>query len=68
MAISLTQNALTSNTIEAVNNPDLPLHQGKTIQQEIIQAIPDLVWLKDSHGRYIFCNQSFAEFFGVSAQ
>ncbi len=32
----------------------------------IVETIPDLVWLKDSDGIYITCNQKFASFFGAS--
>ena len=31
----------------------------------LIQAIPDLVWLKDTNGIYLACNQRFEDFFGA---
>jgi PAS domain S-box-containing protein len=31
----------------------------------LINAIPDLVWLKDGAGRYLFCNPRFEQFFGA---
>jgi diguanylate cyclase (GGDEF)-like protein/PAS domain S-box-containing protein len=31
----------------------------------LIQAIPDLVWLKDTEGVYLSCNARFEQFFGV---
>ena len=31
----------------------------------LIQAIPDLVWLKDNKGVYLSCNSRFEQFFGV---
>lgn len=31
----------------------------------LIQAIPDLVWLKDKEGVYLSCNSRFEQFFGV---
>ncbi len=30
----------------------------------LLYAIPDLVWLKDLEGRYLFCNRSFEQLFG----
>jgi len=34
----------------------------------LIHAIPDLVWLKDSEGRYLACNHRFEKFFGATEQ
>ena len=31
----------------------------------LIRSIPDLIWLKDQHGGYLACNQSFENFFGA---
>ena len=31
----------------------------------ILDAIPDLVWLKDTHGFYLSCNPQFERFFGA---
>jgi PAS domain S-box-containing protein len=31
----------------------------------LIDAIPDLVWLKDQNGTYLLCNQMFERFIGV---
>lgn len=30
----------------------------------LIRAIPDLIWLKDKEGKYLFCNSKFERFFG----
>lgn len=35
-------------------------------QHALIDAIPDLVWLKDNEGRYLLCNPRFEQFFGAS--
>jgi PAS domain S-box-containing protein len=32
----------------------------------LIDALPDLVWLKNVEGTYLACNQSFEQFFGAS--
>lgn len=34
--------------------------------QTLIRAIPDLVWLKDESGKYLFCNSKFERLFGAS--
>jgi PAS domain S-box-containing protein len=34
--------------------------------QALINSIPDLVWLKDMDGVYLYCNLRFEEFFGAS--
>ena len=34
--------------------------------QVLLSAIPDLIWLKDFEGRYLFCNRAFERFFGAS--
>ena len=31
----------------------------------IVGTIPDLVWLKDSNGRYLFCNEVFERLYGA---
>jgi len=31
----------------------------------LVHALPDLVWLKDKEGAYLFCNKRFEEFFGA---
>jgi PAS domain S-box-containing protein len=36
--------------------------------EELAATLPDLVWLKDANGRYLFCNRVFARFYGVDAK
>ena len=31
----------------------------------LVQAIPDLIWLKDKDGVYLSCNTMFEHFFGA---
>lgn len=44
---------------------EIRLNQKETLLQSIIHAIADLVWMKDTDGVYIFCNQRFEDFFGT---
>ncbi len=32
----------------------------------LVQTIPDLVWLKDTQGKYLMCNTRFEDFFGAT--
>ncbi|MBA3013105.1 MAG: PAS domain S-box protein [Desulfobacula sp.] len=40
------------------------LIKSETYLQTLIHTIPDLIWLKDAHGVYLFCNTKFERFFG----
>lgn len=37
----------------------------RSFLKTLIQAIPDLVWLKDPNGIYLACNNRFEDFFGA---
>ncbi|MCB1774061.1 MAG: PAS domain S-box protein, partial [Gammaproteobacteria bacterium] len=39
-------------------------HKRSAYGNTALDAIPDLVWQKDTKGRYVDCNQAFAQFFG----
>jgi len=40
--------------------------QREVLLHDLIQAIPDLVWLKDTSGTFLLCNSAFERFFGVT--
>lgn len=42
------------------------LRESKERFRSVLQAIPDLIWLKDPEGRYLACNRRFEEFFGAT--
>ncbi len=42
------------------------LQEKEMLLRTIVSALPDMVWLKDIEGRYMFCNQMFERFFGAS--
>ena len=42
------------------------LHQREAMLQNLLQTIPDRVWLKDLNGTYLTCNNAFAENLGVT--
>ncbi|MBV5323631.1 ABC transporter substrate-binding protein, partial [bacterium] len=41
------------------------LVESESLLHQCLQAIPDLVWLKDMNGVYLSCNQRFERFFGA---
>ncbi|MBT4408563.1 MAG: response regulator [Bacteroidetes bacterium] len=58
-----------ANLEEEINKRRLiqqQLSQGNALLKSFLHSIPDLVFYKDSIGRYINCNSSFAEFTGYS--
>lgn len=42
------------------------LHQSEALLQNVLQTIPDRVWLKDLNGIYLTCNDAFAANMGVT--
>ncbi len=62
---------LASIAIEKINTQKLFIEQqnellkSKSLTRNIVDAIPDLVWLKDAEGKYLLCNPEFEKFFGA---
>ena len=62
---------LASIAIEKINTQKLFIEQqnellkSKFLTRNILDAIPDLVWLKDAQGKYLLCNPEFEKFFGA---
>lgn len=44
------------------------LERERRLMSAIMQDSPDLIWLKDPDGRYIFCNPRFERLYGASAE
>lgn len=44
---------------------EVALRDSEMRLRTLIRTIPDLVWLKDSKGTYLFCNSRFERFFGA---
>ena len=44
------------------------LRESETYLRTLIHTIPDLVWLKDRDGVYLFCNSRFERFFGATEE
>ena len=52
--------------ITELNRAKEALQESETHLRTLIRTIPDLVWLKDKKGRYLFCNSRFENFFNVT--
>ena len=44
----------------------MQLEEERRLQQAVLQAIPDLVWLKDTEGVFLSCNPRFEAFYGAT--
>lgn len=53
-----------SHDVTSLKHTELAFREKYTELQTILQTIPDMVWLKDPEGRYIFCNSAFEQFTG----
>lgn len=50
--------------IEERRDNELMLSNERSLLKSLLQAIPDLVWLKDLNGIYRLCNSRFEDYFG----
>jgi PAS domain S-box-containing protein len=50
---------------EAVRQAQVQLENERSRLHTLVQTIPDLVWLKDPDGVYLFCNPEFERLFGA---
>lgn len=41
------------------------VQQSNALLRAVLKALPDLVWMKDTEGRYRLCNRPFERFFGA---
>jgi PAS domain S-box-containing protein len=58
-------NPNTLSEIEKKEQVAVTLQNSETFLNDIIQTIPDLIWLKDKEGVYLTCNKMFERFIGV---
>jgi PAS domain S-box-containing protein len=42
------------------------LQESETLLQALVQTIPDLIWLKDTAGVYLYCNPMFERLYGAA--
>ena len=54
--------------IETLSKSKEILSEQTQLLENIIDTIPDLIWLKDTRGRYVTCNKMFERFFGAKRE
>lgn len=64
LVISIVGMAMTSY-VEEAKQKALKLQKNETQLTSLVNAIPDLIWLKDAEGVYLSCNHMFERFFGA---
>lgn len=53
---------------EILKNHKQELENKTIFLNSIVDTIPDLVWLKDTDGKYLLCNSMFEKFFGAKKE
>ena len=57
-----------SRDITSRKNTEEALRQSATQLSSLLNTIPDLVWMKDTDGKYLTCNHAFENFFGLDLE
>ena len=52
--------------VTGVRSPLRALDVERALLRSVLTTIPDLIWLKDTTGRYLSCNAAFERLFGAS--
>lgn len=61
MELKIAKVALESKVVQTTGEKNILERQ----LEVLLDAIPDLIWLKDPNGIYLFCNRAFERFFGA---
>ena len=64
LELKIAKNSLESKVIQTTGEKNLIARQ----LEVLLDAIPDLIWLKDPSGMYLFCNKAFERFFGAKEE
>ncbi len=59
------QNKILQETIIELRATQKQMTESKALLRSLIDAVPDLIWMKDLDGCYLGCNPPFEEFFGA---
>lgn len=54
--------------VAAVETPYRELEHERSWAQSLLASLPEPVWLKDPHGRYMSCNKAFKELCGLEPE
>ncbi|WP_051309142.1 PocR ligand-binding domain-containing protein [Desulfogranum japonicum] len=66
LSLLAVQNVRQAGIIKNLELSEQKLRQSETHYRTLIETIPDLIWVKDPEGRYIYCNHVFEHFFGAT--
>ena len=58
-------NQAKSEIIARLKQAEKEQARSEALHRNLINTIPDLIWLKDLNGVYLSCNQKFEQFFGA---
>jgi PAS domain S-box-containing protein len=47
---------------------EIDLHKGEKLHHDMLNNIPDLIWLKDADGVYLSCNLTFERMYGAKEE
>ena len=56
------------NNITERKQAEKELSKSRKLLRDVVDASPDLMWLKDDKGVYMLCNKRFEEFFGAEKE
>ncbi|KAB7887343.1 PAS domain S-box protein [Poseidonibacter ostreae] len=69
LPIELTNGVLwTINDISLRKSYEIKLRDSELLNKNILETIPDMIWLKDTNGKYLMCNHEFEKFFGAKKE
>ena len=57
-----------SDDIAALDRSRRLLNDKALLLRNVLNTIPDLIWLKDAEGRYLACNEKFEKFIGAKEE
>jgi len=55
-----------NNYTKTIKRNEQKLTEKQILLKNILTTIPDMVWVKDTNGKYLLCNQEFEKLFGKS--
>jgi len=55
-----------NNYTESIKKNEQKLTEKQILLKNILTTIPDMVWIKDTQGKYLLCNQEFEKMIGKS--
>ncbi len=54
--------------VAALSRSEAELGEQRALLRQVVDAVPNVITLRDPRGRYVLCNRAFADLFGRSAE